>query len=39
MNDFSIQTATAADLVEMLSLYRHLNPGDPAPDMAKAEAA
>jgi len=39
MSEFLIRSATAVDLGEMLSLYRHLNPGDPVPDMAKAEAA
>ncbi len=38
-NDFFLRTAIAADLTEMLSLYRHLHPSEPAPDMAKAEAA
>ncbi len=39
MLDIDIRLARRADLAGMLSLYRHLNPDDPAPDLAKAEMA
>jgi GNAT superfamily N-acetyltransferase len=35
----TIRLANQADLPGMLNLYRHLNPDDPVPDPAKAEAA
>lgn len=39
MSDIDIRLARRADLAEVLSLYRHLNPDDPAPELAKAEVA
>jgi GNAT superfamily N-acetyltransferase len=39
MPDIDIRLARRADLAGMLSLYRHLNPDDPAPELAKAEMA
>ncbi|MFC3027658.1 MULTISPECIES: GNAT family N-acetyltransferase [Roseomonadaceae] len=34
-----IRSAMPGDLPGLLALYPHLNPGDPAPDPARAEAA
>jgi GNAT superfamily N-acetyltransferase len=34
-----IRAASGGDLQEMLALYRHLNPDDPDPGAARAEAA
>ena len=39
MPDISICTARPTDLAGLLNLYRHLNPDDPTPDAATAEAA
>jgi GNAT superfamily N-acetyltransferase len=39
MSDVTIRLASHADLAGMLALYRHLNPDDPTPDLAKAAAA
>jgi GNAT superfamily N-acetyltransferase len=39
MPDIDIRLARRTDLAGMLSLYRHLNPDDPAPELAKAEMA
>jgi GNAT superfamily N-acetyltransferase len=39
MPDIDIRLARCTDLAGMLSLYRHLNPDDPAPELAKAEVA
>jgi GNAT superfamily N-acetyltransferase len=39
MPDIDIRLGRRADLAGMLSLYRHLNPDDPAPELAKAEMA
>lgn len=39
MPDISIRTARPTDLAGLLNLYRHLNPDDPTPDAATAEAA
>jgi GNAT superfamily N-acetyltransferase len=39
MPNIDIRLARRADLAGMLSLYRHLNPDDPAPELAKAEVA
>ncbi|MGX9963317.1 GNAT family N-acetyltransferase [Roseomonas sp. F4] len=35
----AIRTARPEDLPGLLALYPHLNPGDPTPDPARAEAA
>jgi GNAT superfamily N-acetyltransferase len=39
MPDICIRPAEPTELAGMLELYRHLNPDDPAPDLAAAEAA
>jgi GNAT superfamily N-acetyltransferase len=39
MPDICIRTVMPTELAGMLDLYRHLNPDDPVPDMAAAEAA
>ena len=39
MPDVIVRSAGLADLPGMLALYRHLNPGDPVADRAKAETA
>ena len=39
MSQVIIRRARRADLAELLDLYQHLNPNDPAPDDATAEIA
>jgi len=38
MEDTAIRPARGANLAGVLKLYRHLNPGDPRPDPARAGA-
>jgi ribosomal protein S18 acetylase RimI-like enzyme len=39
MTETIIRAATEGDLAGVLALYQHLNPNDPCPDVASAEAA
>lgn len=39
MDNVIVRPAVGADLASVLLLYRHLNPVDPTPDPARAEAA
>jgi GNAT superfamily N-acetyltransferase len=39
MPDVRVRTAKPTEMADPLCLYRHLNPDDPAPDVARAAAA